>query len=93
MQSSSGFSTKMKVVVTGYQGKMHSGWTCPPLGPLDAQLKMVNLVKHEMDEILESVVRRRRSDSFPRYSSADDDDVDDEMGDKVDFKAKPSIFD
>ena len=94
VQSRSGFRKKMKFVVTGYQGKIHPGWICPPLGPLDAIFKMTGLVRHEVDEVLERVMLERRSDSFLRYSSGadDDDDGDNEQSDKADLEGRHGFF-
>ena len=50
---------------------MQAGWK-PPHGPVSALNDMIGLIQHEMDEILESVERKRRSDSFPRESGLDD---------------------
>jgi OTT_1508-like deaminase len=54
-----------RFIVSGYQGKIHSGWQ-PPVGPEKAARRMVGLITHEMDEILEGMARTNRSDSFPR---------------------------
>ena len=55
----------MRFIVTGYQGKMQAGWI-PPHGPANARNDIIRLIQHEMDEISESVERKRRSDSHPR---------------------------
>ena len=52
----------VQFVVSGFQGKMQSGWKPPPDPPY-AQDIMAELVTHETDEILEAVDRKRRSDS------------------------------
>ena len=61
----------MRFIVTGYQGKIQAGWVPPLHGPPSAHNNIVGLLKHEMDEILESVERKRRSDSFPRELGPD----------------------
>jgi OTT_1508-like deaminase len=59
---------KTKFIVSGYQGKIHAGWK-PPAGPSSALGDIVRLLKQEVDEILGTVRRRRRSDSFPMASN------------------------
>ena len=54
-----------RFVVSGFQGKIHAGWK-PPRDPPSVLSKMAELVRQEADEILETVDRKRRSDSFPR---------------------------
>ena len=56
-------------VIAGFQGKIHPGWRPPPSGPPNTLSRMVGLLRQEMDEILESVNRKRRSDSYPRESN------------------------
>jgi hypothetical protein len=60
-------TSSTRFIVSGYQGKVHSGWK-PPNGPTKALRSIIGLLRHEMDEILESVARKRQSDSFPRES-------------------------
>jgi hypothetical protein len=38
VQNESGFTPDMKVAVSGYQGKIQSGWTVPPNGPPDCRI-------------------------------------------------------
>jgi len=73
LMQSSGFD-KLRLVVTGYQGKIHSGWMAPPNGPINALCSMACLIRGELDEISENVEREIRSDSFPRDSSGDDEE-------------------
>ena len=61
----------MRFVVTGYQEEIQAGWVPPLHGSPSAHNNIVGLLKHEMDEILESVERKRRSDSFPRELGPD----------------------
>jgi OTT_1508-like deaminase len=58
-------SPTSKFLVSGYQGKIHSGWHPPPW-PTRLIGRMVGLLNSEIGEILESVIRTNRSDSFPR---------------------------
>jgi hypothetical protein len=64
-------ASEMRFIVTGYQGKMQAGWI-PPHGPANARNDIIRLIQHEMDEILESVERKRRSDSHPREPGLED---------------------
>jgi hypothetical protein len=66
----------MRFVVGGYQGKIQAGWMPPSDGPPSAFKSVAWLLQHEMDEFMESVERRRRSDSFPREQDLDDMGVD-----------------
>ena len=54
-----------KFLVSGYQGKIHSGWHPPPW-PTRPIGRMVGLLNSEIGEILGSIIRTNRSDSFPR---------------------------
>jgi len=63
----------VKFIVSGFQGKIHAGWK-PPAGPSSALGDIVRLVKQETDEILRSVQKRRRSDSFPIQPNPEDID-------------------
>jgi hypothetical protein len=44
---------------------LKAGWIPPEHGPTSALNGVAMLLNHEMDEVLESVDRKRRSDSFP----------------------------
>jgi hypothetical protein len=66
----------VRFTVAGYQGKIQSGWKPPSHGPPSARSSMTELLKHEMDEILDTVERKRRSDSFPRGSAPEKATVD-----------------
>jgi OTT_1508-like deaminase len=59
---------RSRFIIAGYQGKIHSGWKPPPGGPPGVLSSMDELLRQETDEILESVKRKRRSDSYPRES-------------------------
>ncbi|KAI9766957.1 MAG: hypothetical protein M1839_004665 [Geoglossum umbratile] len=65
-------------IVSGYQGKIHSGWH-PPHWPPRAFNRMIGLVEGEIEEILGSITRTNRSDSFPRSPISEDSDI--EVGD------------
>jgi hypothetical protein len=55
----------VQFVVSGFQGKMQSGWKLPPDPPYAQDtICMAELVTHETDEILEAVDRKRRSDHW-----------------------------
>ena len=73
LMQSSGFNG-LKLVVTGYQDKIHAGWMPPPNGPINALCSIANLVRGELDEVSANVERELRSDSFPRVSSGDDEE-------------------
>jgi hypothetical protein len=51
----------MRFIVSEYHGKIYPGWKPPS----DGSPKAFKKIKHEMDEILETVWQRRYSDSFP----------------------------
>jgi hypothetical protein len=87
VQSESGFIADMKLAVSGYQGKIQAGWRIPPNGPFNVTCRMGALLGCEMDAILENAEREHSSDSFPRYSSTGDDDVD--IVDSVDSETGP----
>ena len=55
----------LRFIVAGYQGKIHSGWKPPPNGPADVLNRMTNIIRKEMNEILQGMVGRHRSDSYP----------------------------
>ena len=63
---------RTKFVVTAYQGKIQAGWIPPEHGPTSALNNVAMLLNHEMDEILECVEQKRRSDSFPIESHPHD---------------------
>jgi len=95
VQSSSGFHLKMKVLMTGYQGKLHPGWKLPANGPLNAAIKMNDLLRREMDEILKRVEQERMSDSGPRDSCEDDNEEEEEEEERgiKDLGDEPGIWD
>jgi hypothetical protein len=47
----------VRFIVTGYQGKTQSGWIPPSHSPPSALSRMSELLKHEMDEIVDTVER------------------------------------
>src|SRR4051812_8022322 len=59
----------LNFIIAGYHEKLYPGWKPPLNGTPDACSSMIELTKQEMDEILESVVRKCRSDSYPRGQS------------------------
>ena len=63
-------AAKMRFVITGYQGKLQAGWT-PPNGPPGVTNNMIRLINQETNEILASIERKRRSDSFPTEPGPD----------------------
>ena len=74
VQDESGCTPDMKIAVSGYQGKIQSGWTIPSNGPFYARCRMGAVLGNEVDAILENVERGYRSDSNP-MSDDDDDDI------------------
>lgn len=58
----------VQFVVSGFQGKIQPGWM-PPSSPPSARNSMAELVEREVNEIIETTERKRRSDSFPTLGS------------------------
>ena len=56
---------KVRLLVSQYQGKIHAGWRIPKNTPEPVKKKVHLLVHDEVTEIRESIVNRRKSDSFP----------------------------
>lgn len=56
---------KMRVVVSGNQGKIHAGWAMPPGTPYIVKSQMRELIEAEISYIRESVIARRKSGSLP----------------------------
>ncbi|KAI9770548.1 MAG: hypothetical protein M1840_003138 [Geoglossum simile] len=71
---SSILAPRSSFTVSGYQEKIHSGWH-PPHWPQRAFSRMIGLVEGEIEEILGSLIRTNRSDSFPRSPISEDSDV------------------
>jgi hypothetical protein len=66
----------VKLVVSGYHGKIYSGWKLPT-GPSSARINIVALIEREMEEILAVVQRKRKSDSAPiEWESRDTENLD-----------------
>lgn len=57
--------TKIPVIVSQYQGKIHAGWGMPPQAPDTMTKPMQDLIAEEVNEVREMLINRRRSDSFP----------------------------
>lgn len=55
----------VRILVSQYQGKIHAGWRIPKNTPEAVKRKLHLLVHEEVPEIRESIINRRRSDSFP----------------------------
>lgn len=78
---------KVTFLVSHFHGKLQPGWTCPA-GVAQSDRDMVEgVVRHSLQEIIERVLNRRRSDSFPHIGSdagvsnrAPDDIVGDDLG-------------
>ena len=58
-------SQNVRILVSEYQGKIHAGWRIPEYTPEDVKTKMHILVHEQVTEIRESIINRRKSDSFP----------------------------
>ena len=56
---------KVQILVSQYQGKIHAGWRIPKNTPEAVKRKVHLLVHEEVTEIRESIINRRKSDSFP----------------------------
>lgn len=69
---------KVKVYLSKNQGKIHSGWMLPPHASSKILKDMREKVDSEINILRESILRRRRSDSFPSNI--------DQEGDPVDFR-------
>lgn len=54
-----------RTIVSGFQGKIHSGWLLPPGTPLTIQLGVQEVLEKEVNEIRAKIRAKRRSDSFP----------------------------
>lgn len=59
------YKQEKKVLVAGFQGKIHSGWLLPPGTPTAVEDSIQKLLKEEMNEIRAEVEARRRGDSWP----------------------------
>lgn len=57
--------TKIRIFVSQFQGKMRGGWMLPPQASDSVKKNMHEVVNHEINDLRESIIRRRRSDSFP----------------------------
>lgn len=69
-----------RILVSEYQGKCHAGWRLPPNTAGSVETHMRQLVQDEIDEIRESIYRRKRSDSFPSDRSFHLEDLEEESG-------------
>lgn len=59
----------LQFLVTGFHGKLQPGWMCPPnASPQDSDAVAAR-VGDALKEIIEHVLNRRRSDSFPHADS------------------------
>ena len=58
-------SKGVRILISEYQGKIHSGWRVPARSPEDVKMIMHNLVRREITEIREQIIGRKKSDSFP----------------------------
>lgn len=58
-------SQNVRILVSEYQGKIHTGWRIPECTPEDIKTKMHGLVDEEVTEIRERIINQRKSDSFP----------------------------
>lgn len=56
---------KSRILVSENQGKIHRGWALPPETSNAVEGAMRLLIQLEINEIRESIIARRRSDSFP----------------------------
>jgi hypothetical protein len=83
---------RLHILVSGNHGKIHAGWDMPPDTPSTVAVDMRDLIESEIHEFRESVIARRRSDSFPienTYLSGDEDedlvgiDLVGELGDQI----------
>lgn len=54
-----------KILVSGFQGKIHTGWLFPPRTPSDIRNNMEQLLEDGINEIRARVQGQRRSDSWP----------------------------
>lgn len=58
-------NTHHPIVYSENQGKIHAGWAMPPGAPDAVKEKMRELIEWEIRDIRETIIARRRSDSFP----------------------------
>ena len=56
---------RVRLLVSQYQSKIHAGWRIPENTPEAVKKKVHLLVHEEVTEIRESIISRRKSDSFP----------------------------
>lgn len=59
----------LQFLVTGFHGKLQPGWMCPPTASAQDGDAVAALVADALKEIVERVLNRRRSDSFPHAES------------------------
>lgn len=59
------YKIEKKFLVSGFQGKIHSGWLLPPGTPPSIRTSMEELLESELDEIRAELKAQRRSDSWP----------------------------
>lgn len=56
---------KVNFLVSRFHGKLQPGWTCPRGVSAEDDVVVANIVGEALQEIIERVLNRRRSDSFP----------------------------
>lgn len=59
----------MHFLVSNFHGKLQPGWTCPASVGGMVRDSVEGIVRDAVREILEKVLNRRRSDSFPHDES------------------------
>lgn len=57
--------TQIRINISRFQGEIHSGWMMPPQASNLMKGKMQKWINNEINDVRESVIARRRSDSFP----------------------------
>lgn len=71
----------LNFLVSHFHGKLQPGWTCP-VGVAQSDRDIVEgAVGHSLQEVIERVLNRRRSDSFPHAGS--DDEVSNSVPDGI----------
>lgn len=63
---------KVQFLVSGFHGKLQPGWTCPPGATAEDKEAAEMVVGDALKEIIERVLNRRRSDSFPLVAGAEE---------------------
>lgn len=69
----------IKILVSENQGKVHSGWSIPDHTPEAVSALIRGTINNEIREIQETILARKKSDSFPRDKQGSDFDNDEDL--------------